>query len=93
MYYGNKEFQKGLITVGELTAFLLYLILLIFNFIMIQYAIGSIAKLFGASQKIVEYMQYKPKINVEGGVIKSGEIRGVVEFKNVKFAYPTKKDV
>jgi len=38
-------------------------------------------------------MQYKPDVNVEGGIIKQGEIRGVIEFKNVKFAYPTKKDV
>jgi len=33
IYVGNKLFERKEITIGELTAFLLYMILLIFNFI------------------------------------------------------------
>ena len=56
--------------------------------------LGSIASVVGASYKVVELLDYKPKINTEGGVIPSDDqARGEISLKDVKFNYPTKKDV
>lgn len=52
------------------------------------------AKTVGASEKIVEYMKYVPDVNVEGGKYKDPEqTKGVIEFRDVTFCYPSKKDV
>lgn len=43
-------------------------------------------------------MEYEPKINTTGGVVPTDsnptqEVRGEISLKNVRFNYPTKKDV
>merc|ERR1712045_543883 len=47
----------------------------------------------GASDRIVEIMSYKPAIPTKGGDKIDGEIQGHLEFRNVKFRYPSKDDV
>jgi len=70
------------------------MILLIFNFIVFQFGISSMSKSIGASDKLVEYMKYVPDVNVEGGIFKDPKkAKGIIEFKNVTFSYPTKKEV
>lgn len=53
---------------------------------------GSIMSVIGASTKIVEILEHKPKINTEGGE-KPLASNGTVQLNNVKFQYPSKKDV
>ena len=43
------------------------MILLIFNVMMIAGGLGSVAKMSGSSQKMIEYMRYESKIVVESG--------------------------
>ena len=55
-------------------------------------------QIIGASDKIVELLEYEPKINTKGGEIitkeEEGEVvKGEISLRNVKFSYPTKKDV
>lgn len=70
------------------------MILLIFNFIVFQFGISSMSKTIGASEKLVEYMKYVPDVNTEGGNFKDPKnTKGIIEFKNVSFSYPSKKEV
>jgi len=46
----------------------------------------------GASSKIIEFIDHKTLIESRGG-LKPESKSGEIEFKNVSFAYPTKKDV
>jgi len=41
----------------------------------------------------VELLEYVPKISTSGGQKIDGPIRGEITIKNVRFNYPTKKDV
>lgn len=49
--------------------------------------------MIGASHKIVELLEYEPKINTSGGDKIQGPLTGEIKIKDVKFNYPTKKDV
>ena len=70
------------------------MLMLVFNFGMIAMVFGNIAAVVGASDKVVELMDYVPKINSQGGVkLNDGEINGKLELKDVKFRYPSKEDV
>jgi len=54
----------------------------------------SVAKMSGASSRIITMMQKVPGVNTRGGiVIPEEEIVSEIELKNLYFSYPTKKDV
>jgi len=65
----------------------------VFTFGMVSYVFGNVAAVVGASDKIVEIMDQEPLINCCGGDIIEGEINGRLEFKNVKFHYPSRPEV
>ena len=69
IYYGAILNREGEISVGEITAFLLYMIQLIFNFAVIAIVIGNVYKISGASEKIVEMMKTIVTVNATGGMV------------------------
>ena len=92
IYCGALLVERDELTVGGITSFLLYMIFMIFNFIILGFVISAVYKVFGACEKIVEYM----RIAVEAGDregLKPEKIDGSIELKNVYFSYPTKPDV
>lgn len=94
VYVASILYQDGNITIGEISSFLFYMLMLVFNFGMVAMVLGNVAAVFGASDKIVELMDYVPKINSQGGVkLNDGEFNGKLELKDVKFRYPSKEDV
>jgi len=94
IYMGSELYQINEITVGDISAFLLYMIQLMMNFGILSGVAGNIFKVAGASEKIVNIMQTKQVINTRGGkTIPDEQVRGEVEFRNVNFCYPTKTDV
>lgn len=70
-----------------------YMLALNFNFMVAGMVFGNIASVVGASDKIVELMDYAAAINFEGGETIDGEIKGNLEFRDCKFHYPSKPDV
>jgi len=49
--------------------------------------------ILGASDQIINLMQYEPKINTEGGQKLDESSQGTIEFKDVCFSYPSKSTV
>ncbi len=93
VYVASKLYQDNNISIGEISSFMFYMLMLVFNFAMVAMVFGNVAAVMGASDKIVELMQYEPKIKSHGGDIIEGEINGHLEIRDVKFRYPTKTDV
>ena len=93
IYTASQLNKHGKITVGEISTFMFYMLMLIFNFAMLGMVFGNVASTLGASDKIVELMEYKANINTEGGQKIQGEINGELEIRDVKFNYPSKSDV
>lgn len=86
--------KRGELTIGAISAFLLYMIQIMFNFIIIALVFGNIFKIQGASEKLVKMMKYIPSVNSRGGTkIYAADCKGELKLNNVKFSYPTKKNV
>lgn len=87
-------YEQGLITVGVITSFMFYMIMLLMNFGMLAAVFGNAMNMLGASDKIVQLMQTKPAINTTGGIkLDSKNVNGLLEIRDVKFSYQSKPDV
>ncbi|KAL0477257.1 ATP-binding cassette, subfamily B [Acrasis kona] len=92
LYTGGMYVAAGAITVGNLTSFLMYSIYVGASFTNLSTIYGDLMKAAGSSERIFELIDSKPSIPLTGG-IKLDNIIGRIEFNNVDFAYPTRKEV
>jgi ABC-type multidrug transport system fused ATPase/permease subunit len=95
IYVASILYEQGEVSIGTVTSFLFYLILLLFNFWILSFVFGNAFMVLGASDKIVQIMLQKPKINTTGGlkIEDESKVEGNIVLKNVKFHYPSKPDV
>ena len=56
IYTSSKLYEHDKISIGEISAFMFYMIMLIFNFALVGMVFGNVAATVGASDKIVELM-------------------------------------
>ena len=63
------------------------------NFVMLASVIGSVMSVIGASYKIVEILEYEPKIKNSGGKQLGSDCKGEISINKIKFSYPSKPDV
>jgi ABC transporter fused permease/ATP-binding protein len=92
VWFGSQQVISGDLTLGELTAFLLYTAI-------IAASIGALAGLYaefmravGSSQRIFELLDQHGRLEMEGGEL-VGEVSGSLRFESVDFAYPARPDV
>ena len=93
IYTASTLYKHDKITVGQISAFMFYMLMLIFNFAIVAMVFTNVAATVGAADKIIELIQYDPAINTTGGATIDGEINGELELRDVKFSYPSKPDV
>ncbi len=91
LWYGAKLVQSGDLSVGDLTQFLLYTMF-------VGGAVGSFAELYsqlqrtiGATQRVRELLQ--EAVEDAGPTGSVPRPSGAIEFANVTFAYPSRKEV
>lgn len=91
VWYGGRLVTVGDLTVGELTAFLLYTG-------MVGFSISSLAGLYadfmrgaGSSQRVFDLLDRKGALEMAGGE-PLGEVTGRIRFEEVDFSYPTRPD-
>ncbi|XP_068461125.1 ABC-type oligopeptide transporter ABCB9 [Clinocottus analis] len=92
LYYGGHLVITGQMSGGTLISFFIYMLEL-------GECLESIASVYtglmqgvGAAEKVFEYLDRKPKHPADGTEA-SDTCAGVVEFKDITFAYPTRPDV
>ena len=83
--------KNGKRSIGAISSFMFYMLMLIINFAMVASVFGNVASVVGASDKIYELMTYEPEIKSTGGEQIQGLTNGKIEIKNVKFTYPSKR--
>ncbi|WP_375756593.1 ABC transporter ATP-binding protein [Corallococcus exercitus] len=91
-WYGGRLVVNGELTVGALTSFLIYTML-------VAMSLGSLADLWadfmrasGAAERVFELMDRTPAIPATEGE-RPATVEGRVDLKGVHFAYPTRPDV
>jgi ABC transporter fused permease/ATP-binding protein len=92
VWFGSQQVISGDLTLGELTAFLLYTAI-------VAASIGALSGLYaefmraaGSSQRIFELLDQHGRLEMEGGEL-VGEVSGSLRFESVDFAYPARPDV
>jgi ABC-type multidrug transport system fused ATPase/permease subunit len=92
IYVANILYERDMITIGKISSFFFYMLVLLFNFFMMAYVVTNVMTMLGQSDKINTIMKEVPKINTSGGlkIENSDEVRGNIELIDVKFTYPTK---
>lgn len=92
LWLGGKSVVMGDLTVGQLTQFLLYLVLVAFS-------VGSLANLWGdfqaamgAGNRVFDILDMKPKVSDRIGKV-LGTVSGAIEFRNVHLTYPSRPDI
>jgi ATP-binding cassette subfamily B protein len=91
-WYGGHLVARGAMTVGGLSAFLVYTLL-------VATSLGALADLWaefmralGAADRVFELLDRQPAMAPSGGATLE-RVAGAVELERVSFAYPSRKDV
>jgi len=91
-WYGGRLVVRGQMSVGGLTSFLVYTLIVAFS-------LGSLADLWadfmralGAAERVFELLDRVPAMAPSGG-IQLAQVKGAVALEKVGFSYPSRKDV
>lgn len=93
LYIVSESFDSQNLTIGTCMAYLLYMRKIVDNFGEMSNAVQAIAKVQGASYKVAELIIKAPEVIIAVNGKKEETAGGSIDLKNVKFVYPTKKDV
>jgi ATP-binding cassette subfamily B protein len=90
LWYGGHLVLEGVMTVGELTAFLVYTILVAVSLGALTDLWADFTKATGAAERIFELIDRRPAM-ARGGA-RLDHVEGAVAFEGVSFAYPARPD-
>lgn len=91
LYNGVFMVSNADITIGSLSAFLLYAGYVGISLNGLSKAYSELNKALGANARLFELIDRQPLIPIQGGQILGKELSGNVMFQNVFFAYPTRE--
>ncbi|XP_061918708.1 antigen peptide transporter 1 [Entelurus aequoreus] len=91
LYYGGMLVTRGTVSSGELVSFVLYELQFASAVEAFMHSYPEVRKAVGASEKIFEYLDRKPRVPPEG-TLAPENLKGHVEFRNVTFAYSGNSD-
>jgi ABC transporter fused permease/ATP-binding protein len=91
-WYGARLVGRGDMTLGALTSFLMYTLLVAFSLGTLAELWGDFMRALGAAERVFELLDRAPAIPASGGE-RPAEARGQVELRGVRFAYPSRADV
>jgi ABC-type multidrug transport system fused ATPase/permease subunit len=92
LWYGATLMQRGVLTHGELTRFILYTTFVGGAVVSFADVFGQVNKMLGASSRVEELLKAEPEFTGEASRPLPAEFRGQVEFRDVRFAYPSRLD-
>lgn len=92
LYYGGCMLSDATLSVGNLSAFLLYAAYVGISIGGLSSFYSELNKALGASTRLFELIDRKPSIPILGGRVLANQLSGNIEFKSVNFSYPTRND-
>jgi ATP-binding cassette subfamily B protein len=91
-WYGTRLVVGGALTMGGLTSFLMYTLMVVFAFGALSDLWAEVMKASGAAERVFELIDRKPAVSSASGE-RPQRLMGQLEFQGVSFSYPTRKDV
>ena len=91
-WYGGRLVVRGQMTVGGLTSFLVYTLIVAFSLGTLADLWADFMRALGAAERVFELMDRRPSMEPSGGV-QLPSVEGGVALEGVRFAYPSRKDV
>jgi ABC-type multidrug transport system fused ATPase/permease subunit len=91
-WYGGHLISRGQMTVGALSAFLVYTLLVAVSLGALADLWADFMKALGAAERVFELLDRVPLMAPAGGLVLP-QVAGAMELEKVSFAYPSRKDV
>lgn len=93
VWFGAKQIELGNFQVGNLMAFIQYVMQIIMSFLMLSMVFSTLPRATVSMQRIVEVINTDPIIkDIDNPNSINKNNPGVIEFKNVSFKYPGAKE-
>ena len=93
LWYGAELVLDGAITPGDLTAFILYTLMVAFSLGVLSGLYGDLMKAVGASERVFGLMDRQPKLSAVPDARTDPPEIGQVRFEGVTFRYPTRPEI
>ena len=87
VYLGGLQVIDGVLSLGEIVAFISYLMMAMFPLLMLAMIIGMLAAAGASAKRIMKVLDAEIEVVDKENAIEMPAIKGKVEFKNVSFAY------
>ena len=92
LWIGGHDVLNGIITPGQLSAFVGYAAIAAGATGAISETMGDLQRASGATERIFDLLQVAPTITVPAQVLALPVAQGALSFEHVSFAYPTRPD-
>lgn len=87
LWYGGRQVIAGTLSIGNMTAFILYLGMLAMPIRRLGFIANMYSRTVSAGQRILEILDEQSPVREKPGAIELGRLRGEVTFDNVSFRY------
>jgi ABC-type multidrug transport system fused ATPase/permease subunit len=87
LWYGGHQVVDGVITIGQITQFILYIGMLVMPIRRLGMLVNLYSRTLSAGQRILEILDTKSEVTEKSNAIELGRVKGQVIFKNVSFSY------
>jgi ATP-binding cassette subfamily B protein len=88
MWFGSFQVGGGEMSIGDLTAFLTYLMQILFSVLMATIMFVMVPRAAASADRIQEVLDVEPTVEDPGVPAPAPERRGALEFRDVGFRYP-----
>ena len=93
LYYGGRAIMANTLTVGELTAFLTYMLTMTWPLRALGFTIGDIQRSLAAASRLFEVIDLAPAEIDPPDAVELNNSKGEIEFRDVHLTYHTGKTV
>jgi len=89
LWYGGRQVVAGQLSIGDVTAFILYVGLLMMPIRRLGMMVNLFSRTTSAGQRIFEILDTESIVREKPGAVELGRVQGGVRFENVSFSYDT----
>lgn len=92
MWFGGLRIESGAMPIGNLTAFLSYIMMILMSVMMAVVMFVMVPRAAASAKRINEVLDTEPQIDDPATPVAVGDVRGHLEFRDVEFRYPGAED-